>query len=219
MNYCNKCNFCTDCHQRKDECRCPDQILGITNLYSDRLAYLTFNDGGRSVNYDYEPMIKQTETDTSVSIDELGRVLKYMAERHTDTISAKELGSILHLADIGDVDITELKDNSILAYRKESNCGEGCQDASSGWYAWNALDHLTDSVQYLMGFNSEGGPTSLNAPVHPNKHYLLGWAADNKVSYFSPVEVSTPPIDEDGYAYQLWVDPSTGEIVYTKVTP
>lgn len=219
MSYCNKCNFCTDCYQRKDECRCPDQILGITNLYSDRLAYLTFNDGGRSVNYDYEPMIKQTETDTSVSIDALGRVLKYMAERHTDTISAKELGSILHLADIGDVDITELKDNSILAYRKDSNCGEGCEGINNAWYAHNALEHLTDSVQYLMGFDADGAPITLNAPVHPDQYYQLGWNGGNKVSFSQPVEVASPPLDEDGKCWRVYVDPNTHQLVFRKENP
>lgn len=215
MNCCNKCNCCVDCGKPKDKCRCPDQILGIENLDSN-LAYLTFNDGGRSVKYNFEPMIKATETDTSISVDQLDRVLKYLAERHIDTISAKELGSILHIADIGDVDISDLKNDSLFVYKKDSDCGEGCEGIDNSWIAWNATEHLVDSLQYLMGFDADGKPLSLNHPVHTNQFYQLGWNAENKISFSQPVEVATPPHDADNYVYRVYLDPTTKELVYTK---
>lgn len=189
--------------------------MGIESLDPNNPAYLTFNDGGRSVGYDFSHMINMTETDTSISVDVLGRVLKYMAERHIDTISAKELGSILHLADIGDVDITDLADYSFLAYRKNSECAEDCDEGkNNAWYAWNSLEHLSDSLQYVMGYDADGKPLTLNTPAHTDQQYFLGWDRDNKLSYFQAREVATPPVDSNGKVQRLYRDPTTGEIVY-----
>lgn len=215
MNCCEPLDCCSSCKKPKDECRCPDQILAIENL-SDNLAYLTFNDGGRSVNYDFGPMILATQTDTSISADRINRVLKYMSERHIDTISAKELGSILHIADIGDVDITKVGDNSLFVYQKNSDCGEGCEGINNSWTAWNALEHLADSVQHVMGFDGNGKPFALNAPLHTNQYYQLGWNAENKVSFSQPQEVATPPKDSDNYVYRVYMDPDTKQLVYTR---
>lgn len=214
--FCNRCDCCTTCGEHKDKCRCPDQILGIENLYSDNLAYLTFNDGGRSVSYDYTSMIKQTETDTTISVDTLERVLKHMAERHTDTISAKELGAILHVADLGDVDISGIQNDSLFVYQKTSDCGEGCEGINNSWIAWNSNEHLADSLQTAMGFDADGKVLALNTPTHTNQYYQLGWNADNKLSYNQPVEVSTPPVDSSNYAYRVYLDPTTKQLVYAK---
>lgn len=211
MNTC--CNTCDCCHKPEDKCRCPEQLLGIENLRADNLAYLTFNDGGRSVSYDFEPMIKATETDTFVSVDQVKRMLKYMAERHIDYISAKELGSILHIADIGDVDITGVTDNSLFVYQKNSDCGQGCEGIDNSWIAWNANEHLADSLQYLMGFDGDGKPLSLNAPAHTDQYYMVSWRGGDKLGYTQPAEVASIPVDDQGYRYQLYLDPRTKQIV------
>lgn len=216
MNCCNPCDCCSNCQKPKDRCRCPDQLLGIENLRADNLAYLTFNDGGRSVSYDFEPMIKATETDTSISVEQVKRMLKFMAERHIDYISAKELGAILHIADIGDVDITGVTDNSLFVYSKDSDCGSGCEGINNSWYAWNANEHLTDSLQYLMGFDADGKPLSLNTPAHTDQYYQVAWRGGDKLGYTQPKEVASAPVDSDGKVWRAYIDPTTKELVYVK---
>lgn len=214
MNCCNECNNCG-----KPKCGCPEPILSIEAERSDFPAYLRYNFGGRSVFYDYTNMIKQTETDTSLMVNIVDRVLRYMAERHIDTISAKELGSILHIADIGDVDITEVQDNSMLVYQKNSDCGQGCEGINNSWIGWNALDNLADSLQYLMGFDANGKQYTLNVPDNTNQYYSLGWNAEEKISYSQPVEFASAPTEtETGYIHLLVEDPATHQQGYVKAT-
>lgn len=182
----------------------------------DAVAMLKYNICGVSSWYDYTNMIKQTQTDTSVSVDAVKRVLKYMAERHTDSISAKELGSILHLVDMADVDGYDVDDGSFLIYQKDSNCADGCTGINNAWRAWNALSNTDTSINYIMGFDEDGGPLSLNRPTSTNQYHLLGWNATNKVSYYQPTVVASAPVDSDNKKWALYLDPNTKAIVVVK---
>ena len=84
-------------------CGCPESILSIEADSTDP-AYLRFNLGGRSVWYDFTSVVKAAETCTHLSTDLPSRSLIYDSECGRQTITARQLGSILHLADIGDVD-------------------------------------------------------------------------------------------------------------------
>lgn len=213
MNNCNECKPTCGCD--KPKCGCPKPIFDIDEMPND-VATLRYNFDGISAWYDYSNMIYQTQTDTTVSVDAIARVLKHMAERHTDTISAKELGSILHLADIGDVDITDVQDHSILVYKKDGTCASGCNGISNTWYGWNSDEHISTSMDSVMGFDADGSPVSLQKPTHTNQYYQLGWNASNKLSYTQPKEVTTAPTDADGFKYRLYLDPNTKQIVYVK---
>lgn len=209
-------NCCNSCHQC-DPCGCPVPVLSIEQMKPDDLAYLRYNICGKSTSYDYEPMVKWAESDTSLRIAVDERNLIYNAEKHVDSISAHELGSILHIADIGDVDITDLQDNSLFVYQKESNCGEGCEGINNSWIAWNAQDFLTDSMQYIMGFDADGAPVTLNTPATTDKYHLLGWGASDKIKYIDPVEVAAPSADTDNFAQLIFRDPTNGQLTYLKV--
>ena len=219
---CNTCNnCCNDCNPCKkkccpEPCGCPTQIMSIDTLHSDTPAWLRFNMGGKSIDYDFTSVVKAAETDTSLSLDIPKRTLAYRAERHTDEYTSSELGSILHIADIGDVDITGVTDNSIFVYQKNSDCGEGCEGIDNSWVAWNANDHLENNVATVMGFDESGKPRTLKRPTNTAVQHLLGWDRSNKVSFFRPREAATPPVDSDSKKYRLYLDPSTGEIVYVK---
>lgn len=211
----NNCNCKPTCGCDTPKCGCPKPIFDIDEMPND-VATLRFNFDGISAWYDFSNMIRQTQTDTTVSVDAIARVLKHMAERHTDTISAKELGSILHLADIGDVDITDVQDHSILVYKKDGSCASGCNGISNSWYGWNADEHTNTSMSSVMGFDANGSPVSLQKPAHTNQYYQLGWNASDKLSYTQPKQVTTAPIDSEGYKYRLYLDPTTKQIVYVK---
>ena len=172
---------------------------------------------GRSTSYDFRPVVKFAETDTSVRLDEVERTFIFNAEKHIDTIYAKSFGAILHLTDIADVSGNGLKDFSMLVYKKDSDCGEGCVGVNNSWNPWNALDNLEASLQHVMGFDGDGAPVALAAPQNTDQFYSLSWAASGKVSYTQDVEVATPPMDDDGASYLRFLDPSTKQEVYLKV--
>lgn len=219
--FCNKCNQCCDpcedkCHKK---CGCCEPFLDIDEM-PDSVSTLRFNINGLSKWYDFGNMIYQTQTDTQISADAVKRVLRYMAERHTDSISAKELGSILHVADLGDVDITGVTNNSLFVYRKDNNCAQGCEGISNAWTAWNSVDNTTDSLRTIMGFDKDGVPLALLPPANSDQHYLLEWRGDDEVGYRQVEEVSKESITvtEGGrnYIYKVCVDPNTNELVYIK---
>lgn len=190
--------------------------MGIDQVHDDTPAWLRFNFGGKSVDYDFTPVVKAAETDTTLRLDVANRGLVYNAERHIDSFSASELGSILHIADIGDVDITGVTDNSLFVYQKNSDCGEGCEGIDNSWVAWNSNEHLDESLATVMGFDSNGAPRALNHPDNTTQYYQLSWAGANKVAWSQPVVVATAPVDADNKKWALYLDPETKQIVVVK---
>lgn len=216
MSNCNSCNRprpkCKSCKKCGcDPCGCNHCSDHKPTLSIDEVpenpSMLKYNINGVSAWYDYDNLVYQTQTDTVLSADAVNRVLKYMAERHVDTISAKELGSILHIADIADVDVTGIGHNALFVYQKDSNCGEGCEGIDNSWIAWNAEEHQGTSLQTAMGFDADGSPLALATPTNADQYYMLGWNAGNKLSYTKPVQFN----DTTNKA-PLYVDKTTGQI-------
>ena len=206
----NKC----DCYQR---CRCAKPVVSVEDV-PDSLAMLKYNFDGVATFYDHEDMILRTQTDTSLSADSIQRVLTYMAERHIDSISAKELGSILHLSDLGDVEGTNIDHNSMLVYKKDTDCSQGCEGINNSWKAWNALNTQATSLKTVMGFDEEGAPYALQAPANANQYYNLGWNGNGKVSYSQPQDVTIASITDSSQKVSiLALDPSTKQVVSIKV--
>lgn len=205
----NKC--CNKCHQ--SPCGCPEPILAITDT-PHKDATLTFNDNGKLVDYDYTNMIEQTQTDTFVTIDLIKRLLVHSAERHTDTITAQELASILHLGEIGDVDAKGLQEGSQLVYKQNNNCAQGCTGTSNKWVAWSIFDDNSQvtSFDYPCGYDTEGHLRVLQQPTQPNQTYLLGWNGGNHVSYFQPAIATVPPAN----GYRLYMDGTSRAIIAVK---
>ena len=185
----------------------------------DDPTVLRFNVNGKSVWYDFEPVVKAGETCTTLTVDTVNRTLNYHGECGDNTIAASELGSILHLADIGDVNADSITDNGILNYRKDANCGEGCEGIADGWVASNPLDIGASSLDYILGSDSDGKMTSLMPPTDTTTFSYLAWGAQNKAMWVKPTVVSTAPTDSDGKVWRLYLDPATKEIVVKKENP
>lgn len=177
---------------------------------------LRFTLDGLKYEYDLTGLVKSLETRTSLTVNSIERVLTYMAEVGKDSITAAELGSMLHLADLGDVSSAGAKDGSLIFYEKSSNCGEGCVGTGDKWKPWNALDEQVSSATYPMVFNSDGKPKVLERPQSPNKYYQLGWNAGNQLSYSTVPIVATAPVGSDGKRIALYLDPDTNRIVGVK---
>lgn len=217
---CSKCNRqksnCSSCkkrcHQCDQPCACPVPFLGIEQL-PDNLSVLRFNIDGKRADYDFTNLIYQTQTDTTLIADVINRLLSYSAERHTDTITAQELGSILHLADIGDVDTNGASTGSLLTYQKGTNCAEGCVGLRDSWKVWTALDEQISSATYPFVFSADGSAHVLQRPANANQYYQLGWNAQNQVSYSQVQTVASAPINTNGKKIALYLDPNTKQIV------
>ena len=209
MENCNKCNSCCDKPKCKDPCGCPMKVLSIETL-TDRPGYVKFNLDGGTVLFDFSDVVAETETDTFLRIDQVARVLKYLAEGHTNNISAQQLGSILHIADIGDVNAGAVTDNSLFIYQKNSECGTNCDSIQNQWVAWNANDHPASEMQMIMGFDENGVPKALDTPQHTNQFYSIMWRGADKVGYSQPTSVVTPSTDGT-YAHLLFEKPGTHE--------
>lgn len=180
----------------------------------DRPGVVKFNLDGHTEFFDFSDIVATTETDTFLRVDQVARALKYLAEGHTNNISAKDLGSILHLGDLGDVNMGAVEQNSILVYQKNSDCGQGCDEISNQWIAWNSSDNLEDSAQTLMGFNENDSPVSIQPPIHTEQHYQLGWRAGNKIGYSQPFQLATGagPSTDGTYAHLLFENPTTHQM-------
>ena len=145
--------------------------------------------------------------------------MEYHGECSEQTISAKELGSILHLGDLGDVDETTITDNGILNYRKTGDCGEGCEGIGDGWVSSSPIDVASTSLDYILGSDADGKMKSLMPPTDTTTFSYLAWAAQNKAKWVKPTVVSTAPVDSDGKAWRVYVDPNTYEFVIKKENP
>lgn len=213
----NNCNCNNDCHCRKeckDPCGCAEPVFSIEAMPDDPTV-LRFNVNGKSVWYDFSPVVKTAETCTALSVDAVARTLNYIGECSENSLTAAELGSILHIADLGDVDANSIKDNGILNYQVSSNCPEGCEGTANKWVSTNPVDIAGASMTYVLGADADGKLASLISPTDSNTFSYLAWAAQNKVKWVKPTVVSTPPV-KDGKVAQLYLDENTGEIVIVR---
>lgn len=204
-NNCNKCGKCPE------PCGCATPVFDIEAMEADPTT-LRFNVNGKSVWYDFDSVVKAAETCTSLNVNSADRTLNYYSECENYNIAARELGSILHLADLGDVDAESIEDNGILNYRKNSNCGEGCEGNDVGWVSSSPLDIASTSLDYVLGADENGMLTSLMPPTNTTKFSYLTWAAQDKAVWKTPTIVAAIP-DDGTYQYPVYMDPSTGELV------
>lgn len=206
MTECSKCN--KPCG---DPCGCAEPVFSIEAMPDDP-TILRFNVNGKSVWYDFSSVVKAAETCTALNADAVNRTVDYHGECSDTTITAKELGAVLHLSDLGDVDENTLTDNGLLNYRQEADCGEGCEGISSGWVASNPIELGATSLDYILGSDAEGALTSLMPPTNTATFSYLAWAGAGKAKYVKPTIVSTPPV-KNGKVAQVYLDENTGELV------
>lgn len=214
---CGACGHCQPCsckNKCEKPCGCPESILSI-EADSTNPTNLRFNLGGRSVWYDFDSVVKAGQTCTTLLADTVSRNLVYNAECQNINISASELGGILHLADIGDVDATTIKDNAILVYKKDANCSENC-DGKNGWIGLDPSEAGGTSLDYVMGSDSKGEVKSLMPPANSNQFYYMAWAAQDKASWSQPKIVASAPVDSDNKKWRVYMDPTTKELVVVK---
>lgn len=221
MTDCNCNKPCVSCRKDKkcpSPCGCAEPVFSIEAMPDDPTT-LRFNINGKSVWYDFEPVIKDGETCTTLNVNTTDRTLEYNGECSEQVIHARELGSILHLADLGDVDASTINDNGILNYRKDADCGEGCEGIANGWVSTNPVEVGGSSLEYILGADADGKMISLMPPTDTTTFSYLAWGAQDKAKWVKPTIAASAPVDSDGKVWKPYVDPNTYEIVIVKENP
>ena len=146
-NCCNDCNRPTCggcCKPARYGC-----MFGIqANPYDASYWNVTINGMTHKVKI---PSIN--ETDTALSADYSSATLNYRSEKHTDTITGRQLGQLINLDDLRDVD-AELPDAcSMLVFNPGCNtCGNGCEKIGEMWRPYS----IPDAGDCVMDLDSEG---------------------------------------------------------------
>lgn len=156
------------------------------------------------------------ETDTTLSLNYEGANLNYNAERHTDIITGEQLGSIINLGDLRDVNTDSDTEAmcSELIYHKYGDCGEGCRSLEDSWTRVSIDDEgiLKDNIRYVRGANVYGCPEYLTVPPTLDEYWFAGWRTETgQFGYYQARPVDELPTDENGDTIVISQDPDTKE--------
>ena len=210
MNNCNYCRQGNSLHNGQ----CPATYNGMFQINPapyDSLTWLvTWNGFTSKVR-----IPANSETDTKLSTDQSNATLNYKAEAHKDTITGAQLGELVKLDDLRNVDFdTSLTGTCYeLVYRKYGSCGEGCTSIQNKWYNFNInSDSAKKSyLQYVRGTNAYGCPEYLDVPTTTSQYWFAGWKTDGEnkqFGYFQPTS-GTIPEDTDGNPLVLSINQTT----------
>lgn len=142
-------NCCNICHQ-PDCCggckpACPEEHFSIeVDPYDSQNWFIN----GTKVR-----VPKMAETCTSLSTDFSGATLNYIGECGKDIITGRQLGQIIKLNDLRDVEAEHPDNCSILAWNPHCDyCAEGCTKVGSAWEPYV----IPDAGDCVMDTDDEG---------------------------------------------------------------
>lgn len=161
----------------------------------------------------YDDKCSFQETDTTLSTDYSTATLNYSAERHVDQITGEQLGSLIALPNLRDVNIDYDFDAMCaeFIYHKYGECGDGCMSQEDAWSLFS-IDQdgaLQNQIRYVRGANTYGCPVFLDVPSNPDEYWYAGWRPNGQFGYYQAQEVPELPKDEDGDYLVVSQDPST----------
>lgn len=135
---CNGCDKCDPCGGCSSPCTKPYFNLNI-DPYDEN--YWIWEMGGENGRV---KVPKLNETDTKLSTNYSDATLNYQAERHKDTITGAQLGDIITLDDLRDVEAPNPDACSILVYNP--GCGEcPCSPDEMMWKSYHIPDATEDA--------------------------------------------------------------------------
>lgn len=138
-NCCNKCNSCNPCNKCGGSC-CPakyDCSFNIEMSPYDEYTWIVTTCG-----MPHKVKIpKLPETCTSLSVNGTDATLVYKGECDTDIITGEQLGSIIRLNDLKDVDASMPDHCSMLVFDPFcAECGDGCTSPADMWKPYSIPD-------------------------------------------------------------------------------
>lgn len=150
MNSCN-CNPCNNDPCSCGKCGpakygCDFQILA--NPFDESIWNVTICGATTKVK-----IPKLSETDTKLSTSYGSKSLIYNAEKHTDVITGDQLGGLINLEDIRNVDVANADNCDLFVYNPScSDCGDGCTPKLARWTKY----HIPDAGDCEMEPDSNG---------------------------------------------------------------
>ena len=150
MNYCNKCSSCggdpCSCGCKPAKYGCDFNIMA--NPFDASIWNVTINGATTKVK-----IPKINETDTKLSTNYTSASLIYNAEKHTDTITGAQLGSLIKMEDMRDTETANADSCDLLVYNPHcSDCGDGCKPKDARWTNY----HIPDAGDCEIELDSEG---------------------------------------------------------------
>lgn len=159
-----------------------------------------------------------SEKDTSHSLNYSNSTFSYSAERHEETWTGAQLGSIITVGDLRDTKVDYDTDSLCyeLIYHKYGECGEGCMSIEDSWSTFSIDNEnaLGNQIRYVRAANRYGCPYFLDVPSNPNQYWFQGWRGETQENgYYQPQKVNPLPEDSLGNTIVLSQDPTTKQPV------
>lgn len=232
--------YCTNCHNPIpcgcDQCAparysCDFDIMA--NPFDSSVWNVTINGATKRVK-----VPKGAETDTKLSTSYSGASLNFDAEKHTDIITGSQLGSLINLKDLRDVDAENADPFDIMVYHPYCDvCGDKCTPKEARWVRYhipdkdsNVLEADSDGYYHVLTLTDCGGieggriykgydDSEIRCMLNNLLKAIAPFAGDGRMidvqsgGSSAGFEGSLNPNTGDFYiAWKDWVpDPSTGE--------
>lgn len=144
-NDCNPCNSCGGCRPACYD-GCSFQISA--NPYNPNEWVVVMNGMSHKVQV---PNIN--ETDTKLYVNYGNATLNYNSEKHKDIITGAQLGDIIELGDLRNVEALAADSCDLLVFDPGCNtCGEGCKPKPAMWKSY----HIPDAGDCEMKLDDNG---------------------------------------------------------------
>ncbi len=174
-NRCNKPNCCGDC------CSAPCQKEHFS-IEADPYDPQTWFINGNRVR-----VPKAAETCTSLTTNVSSATLNYTGECGKDTITGRQLGQLIKLDDLRDVEAEHPDSCSILAWNPHCDyCAEGCQKIGSAWEPYvipdagnNVLSADSQGYYHVLAKTDCGCPVERKIPVVPQGALSINYLRDS----------------------------------------
>ena len=146
MSNCNKCNpcGCNECQPASYTCGLDVQVDPYDN------STWLFNLCGQLHRV---KMPKNPETCTDLTTDFSAANLIYNGECGQSIISGRQLGELINLDDLRDVEVPDANSCDLLVYDPGcTDCGDGCKPKPAAWRNY----HIPDAGDCVMDTDNEG---------------------------------------------------------------
>lgn len=131
---------------------------------------------------------KIAETDTTLKTDYSNATLNYHSEQHVDTITGEQIGSLINLNELRDVDADNPENCSFLTWNPGcSECGNGCEPLEARWRPYTIPDAGNDDIAavdsngyyHVLGKNDCGCIVEKKVPIVPSGMASFNYVRDS----------------------------------------
>ena len=182
MSNCNQCNdnpcSCNECKPARYSCGFDIQV----DPYDASTWLVTMNGCLHRVK-----IPKISETCTHLSTDFSGANLIYNGECGPDVISGHQLGELINLNDLRDVDVEDADSCDIMVFDPGcTDCGEGCKPKPAMWRKYHIPDAGDcevepddDGYYHVLIKDDCGCIKECRLPVVPNGSAVINYIRDS----------------------------------------